>query len=153
PVKPMVFAGLYPVANDDFTELRTALDKLRLNDAAIVFEPESSAALRFGFRCGFLGVLHMEIVRERLEREFNLDLITTAPSVIYHIYMNDGTMKELHNPADMPDVTYIDHIEEPWIRATILVPDEYLGSVLKLCEDRRGRQIELTYAGSRAMVI
>jgi len=149
----VVFCGLFPVDAALFEDLREALGKLHLNDASFTYETESSAALGFGFRCGFLGLLHLEIVRERLEREFNLDLITTAPSVIYHIYMNDGSMKELHNPADMPDVTYIDHIEEPWIKATILVPDEYLGSVLKLCEDRRGRQIELTYAGNRAMVI
>jgi GTP-binding protein LepA len=149
----VVFCGLFPVDAAQFDDLRDALSKLHLNDASFTYETESSAALGFGFRCGFLGLLHLEIVRERLEREFNLDLITTAPSVIYHIYMNDGSMKELHNPADMPDVTYIDHIEEPWIKATILVPDEYLGSVLKLCEDRRGRQVELTYAGSRAMVI
>ena len=149
----VVFCGLFPVDAAQFEDLRDALSKLHLNDASFTYETESSAALGFGFRCGFLGLLHLEIVRERLEREFNLDLITTAPSVIYHIYMNDGSMKELHNPADMPDVTYIDHIEEPWIKATILVPDEYLGSVLKLCEDRRGRQVELTYAGSRAMVI
>jgi GTP-binding protein LepA len=149
----VVFCGLFPVDAAQFEDLRDALGKLHLNDASFTYETESSAALGFGFRCGFLGLLHLEIVRERLEREFNLDLITTAPSVIYHIYMNDGSMKELHNPADMPDVTYIDHIEEPWIKATILVPDEYLGSVLKLCEDRRGRQVELTYAGTRAMVI
>jgi len=149
----VVFCGLFPVDAALFDDLREALGKLHLNDASFTYETESSAALGFGFRCGFLGLLHLEIVRERLEREFNLDLITTAPSVIYHIYMNDGTMKELHNPADMPDVVYIDRIEEPWIKATILVPDEYLGSVLKLCEDRRGRQVELTYAGSRAMVI
>jgi GTP-binding protein LepA len=149
----VVFCGLFPVDAALFEDLREALGKLHLNDASFTYETESSAALGFGFRCGFLGLLHLEIVRERLEREFNLDLITTAPSVIYHIYMNDGSMKELHNPADMPDVVYIDHIEEPWIKATILVPDEYLGSVLKLCEDRRGRQVELTYAGSRAMVI
>jgi GTP-binding protein LepA len=149
----VVFCGLFPVDAAQFEDLRDALGKLHLNDASFTYETESSAALGFGFRCGFLGLLHLEIVRERLEREFNLDLITTAPSVIYHIYMNDGTMKELHNPADMPDVVYIDHIEEPWIKATILVPDEYLGSVLKLCEDRRGRQVELTYAGNRAMVI
>ena len=149
----VVFCGLFPVDAAQFEDLRDALSKLHLNDASFTYETESSAALGFGFRCGFLGLLHLEIVRERLEREFNLDLITTAPSVIYHIYMNDGSMKELHNPADMPDVTYIDHIEEPWIKATILVPDDYLGSVLKLCEDRRGRQVELTYAGSRAMVI
>jgi len=114
---------------------------------------ETSAALGFGFRCGFLGLLHLEIVRERLEREFNIDLITTAPSVIYHMYMTDGSMQELHNPADMPDVMKIERIEEPWIKATIFVPDEYLGAILKLCEDRRGRQKELTYAGSRAMVV
>jgi GTP-binding protein LepA len=153
PAQQVVFCGLFPVDAAQFEDLRDALGKLHLNDASFTYETESSAALGFGFRCGFLGLLHLEIVRERLEREFNLDLITTAPSVIYHIYMNDGTMKELHNPADMPDVTYIDHIEEPWIKATVLVPDEYLGSVLKLCEDRRGRQVELTYAGNRAMVI
>ena len=149
----VVFCGLFPVDAALFDDLREALGRLHLNDASFTYETESSAALGFGFRCGFLGLLHLEIIRERLEREFNLDLITTAPSVIYQIYMNDGTVKELHNPADMPDVVYIDHIEEPWIKATILVPDEYLGSVLKLCEDRRGRQVELTYAGSRAMVI
>jgi len=153
PAQQVVFCGLFPVDAAQFDDLREALGKLHLNDASFTYETESSAALGFGFRCGFLGLLHLEIVRERLEREFNLDLMTTAPSVIYHIYMNDGTMKELHNPADMPDVTYIDHIEEPWIKATVLVPDEYLGSVLKLCEDRRGRQVELTYAGSRAMVV
>ncbi len=153
PAQQVVFCGLFPVDAAQFEDLREALGKLHLNDASFTYETESSAALGFGFRCGFLGLLHLEIVRERVEREFNLDLITTAPSVIYHIYMNDGTMQELHNPADMPDVTYIDHIEEPWIKATILVPDEYLGSVLKLCEDRRGSQVELTYAGNRAMVI
>jgi GTP-binding protein LepA len=153
PAQQVVFCGLFPVDAAQFEDLREALGRLHLNDASFTYETESSAALGFGFRCGFLGLLHLEIVRERVEREFNLDLITTAPSVIYHIYMNDDSMKELHNPADMPDVTYIDHIEEPWIKATILVPDEYLGSVLKLCEDRRGRQIELTYAGNRAMVI
>jgi GTP-binding protein LepA len=149
----VVFCGLFPVDAALFDDLREALGKLHLNDASFTYETESSAALGFGFRCGFLGLLHLEIIRERIEREFNLDLITTAPSVIYKIHMNDGTVKELHNPADMPDVTYIDHIDEPWIKATILVPDEYLGAVLKLCEDRRGRQIELTYAGARAMVI
>jgi len=153
PAQQVVFCGLFPVDAAQFDDLREALGKLHLNDASFTYETESSAALGFGFRCGFLGLLHLEIVRERVEREFNLDLITTAPSVVYHIFMNDGSMKELHNPADMPDVTYIDHIEEPWIKATILVPDEYLGSVLKLCEDRRGRQVELTYAGNRAMVI
>jgi GTP-binding protein LepA len=149
----VVFCGLFPVDAAQFDDLRDALGKLHLNDASFTYETESSAALGFGFRCGFLGLLHLEIVRERLEREFNLDLITTAPSVIYHVYMKDGTMRELHNPADMPDVVQIDHIEEPWIKATILVPDEYLGAVLKLCEDRRGRQVELTYAGSRAMLV
>src|SRR6201992_2254966 len=153
PAQQVVFCGLFPVDAAQFDDLREALGKLHLNDASFTYETESSAALGFGFRCGFLGLLHLEIVRERLEREFNLDLITTAPSVIYHIYMNNGDKKDLHNPADMPDVTYIDHIEEPWIKATILVPDEYLGSVLKLCEDRRGRQVELTYAGNRAMVV
>src|ERR1700761_274857 len=153
PAQQVVFCGLFPVDAAQFEDLRDALSKLHLNDASFTYETESSAALGFGFRCGFLGLLHLEIVRERLEREFNLDLITTAPSVIYHIYLTNGTMKELHNPADMPEVTFIDHIEEPWIKATILVPDEYLGSVLKLCEDRRGRQVELTYAGTRAMVI
>jgi GTP-binding protein LepA len=153
PAQQVVFCGLFPVDAALFEDLREALGKLHLNDASFTYETESSAALGFGFRCGFLGLLHLEIVRERLEREFNLDLITTAPSVIYKLFMNDGTVKELHNPADMPDVTYIDHIEEPWIKATVLVPDEYLGSVLKLCEDRRGRQVELTYAGNRAMVI
>jgi len=153
PAQQVVFCGLFPVDAAQFDDLRDALGKLHLNDASFTYETESSAALGFGFRCGFLGLLHLEIVRERVEREFNLDLITTAPSVVYHIYMNDGSMKELHNPADMPDVTYIDHIEEPWIKATILVPDEYLGGVLKLCEDRRGRQVELTYAGNRAMVV
>jgi len=153
PAQQVVFCGLFPVDAALFEDLREALGRLHLNDASFTYETESSAALGFGFRCGFLGLLHLEIVRERLEREFNLDLITTAPSVIYHIYMNDGTMKELHNPADMPDVTYIDRIEEPWIKATVLVPDEYLGSVLKLCEDRRGRQVELTYAGNRALVV
>ena len=153
PAQQVVFCGLFPVDAALFEDLREALGRLHLNDASFTYETESSAALGFGFRCGFLGLLHLEIVRERLEREFNLDLITTAPSVIYKIHMNDGSMKELHNPADMPDVTYINHIDEPWIKATILVPDEYLGSVLKLCEDRRGRQLELTYAGNRALVI
>jgi GTP-binding protein LepA len=153
PAQQVVFCGLFPVDAALFEDLREALGKLHLNDASFTYETESSAALGFGFRCGFLGLLHLEIIRERLEREFNLDLITTAPSVIYRIHLNNGTMQELHNPTDMPDVTYIKFIEEPWIRATIFVPDEYLGAVLKLCEDRRGRQIELTYAGSRAMVI
>ncbi|HSM95177.1 MAG TPA: translation elongation factor 4 [Rhizomicrobium sp.] len=153
PAQQVVFCGLFPVDAAQFEDLRNALGKLHLNDASFTYEMETSAALGFGFRCGFLGLLHLEIIQERLEREFNLDLIATAPSVIYRLHMNDGTMKELHNPADMPDVTRIAFIEEPWIKATILVPDEYLGAVLKLCEDRRGRQVELTYAGSRAMVI
>jgi GTP-binding protein LepA len=153
PAQPVVFCGLFPVDAADFEDLRDAMGRLRLNDASFSFETESSAALGFGFRCGFLGLLHLEIITERLEREFNLDLITTAPSVIYHLHMNDGTLIEMHNPADMPDVVKIDHIEEPWIESTILVPDDYLGAVLKLCQDRRGRQKQLTYAGSRAMVI
>ncbi|CAJ1411791.1 unnamed protein product [Effrenium voratum] len=153
PAQPVVFCGLFPVDAAQFEDLREAMGKLRLNDSSFEFEMETSAALGFGFRCGFLGLLHLEIVRERIEREFNIDLITTAPSVIYHLHMTDGSMEEMHNPADMPDVMKIDHIEEPWIKATILVPDEYLGAVLKLCEDRRGSQIDLTYAGSRAMVV
>ena len=153
PAQQVVFCGLFPVDAALFEDLREALGRLHLNDASFTYEMESSAALGFGFRCGFLGLLHLEIVRERLEREFNLDLIATAPSVIYHIHQRDGTMKELHNPTDMPDVMQIERIDEPWIKATILVPDEYLGAVLKLCEDRRGRQVELTYAGARAMVV
>ncbi len=153
PAQPVVFCGLFPVDAAQFEDLREAMAKLRLNDSSFEFEMETSAALGFGFRCGFLGLLHLEIVRERIEREFNIDLITTAPSVIYHLHMTDGSMEEMHNPADMPDVMKIDHIEEPWIKATILVPDEYLGAVLKLCEDRRGSQIDLTYAGSRAMIV
>lgn len=153
PSVPVVFCGLYPIDAGAFPELRESLGKLRLNDASFHFEMESSAALGFGFRCGFLGLLHLEIIQERLEREFNLDLITTAPSVIYHVYKTDGSMEEVHNPADMPDVMQIDHIDEPWIKATVMVPDEYLGAILKLCEDKRGRQIELTYAGNRAMVV
>nr|WP_251133919.1 translation elongation factor 4 [Rhodomicrobium sp. Az07] len=153
PVQPVVFCGLFPVDASQFEDLRDAMGKLRLNDASFQYEMETSAALGFGFRCGFLGLLHLEIIRERLEREFNIDLITTAPSVIYHLYMTDGQMQEMHNPADMPDVVKIDHMEEPWIKATILVPDDYLGAVLKLCEDRRGRQIDLSYAGNRAMVV
>ncbi len=153
PAQPVVFCGLFPVDAADFEDLRDAMGRLRLNDASFSFETETSAALGFGFRCGFLGLLHLEIITERLEREFNLDLITTAPSVIYHLHMTDGSMVELHNPADMPDTVRIDHIEEPWIEATILVPDEYLGAVLKLCQDRRGRQKQLTYVGTRAMLI
>ncbi len=153
PAQPVVFCGLFPVDAADFEDLRDAIEKLALNDASFTYEMETSAALGFGFRCGFLGLLHLEVVRDRLEREYDLDLITTAPSVVYHVRMRDGTMLELHNPADMPDLTHVDHIEEPRIKATIMVPDEYLGDVLKLCQDRRGIQEELTYAGSRAMVV
>jgi GTP-binding protein LepA len=153
PSVPVVFCGLFPVDAADFENLRDSLAKLHLNDASFHYEMETSAALGFGFRCGFLGLLHLEIVQERLEREFNLDLITTAPSVVYKIHKTDGTMLEMHNPADMPDPVRIDHIEEPWIKATILVPDEFLGSILKLCEERRGIQTDLTYAGNRAMVV
>ena len=153
PAQPVVFCGLFPVDAADFEDLREAMGRLRLNDASFSYETESSAALGFGFRCGFLGLLHLEIITERLEREFNLDLITTAPSVVYHLHLNNGKMIEMHNPADMPDPVHIDRIEEPWINATILVPDEYLGAVLKLCQDRRGRQKELTYAGTRAMLV
>ena len=153
PSVSVVFCGLFPADAAQYEDLRESLAKLALNDASFEYEPETSTALGFGFRCGFLGLLHLEIIQERLEREFNLDLITTAPSVIYKVYLTDGTMIELHNPADMPDVTRITKMEEPWIKATILVPDEYLGAVLKLCEDRRGIQSDLTYAGNRAMVI
>ncbi len=152
PAQPVVFCGLFPVDAADFEDLRAAMGRLRLNDASFSFEMESSAALGFGFRCGFLGLLHLEIIQERLEREFNLDLIATAPSVVYKLNMTDGTQKELHNPADMPEVMKIASIEEPWIRATILTPDDYLGSILKLCQDRRGIQIDLNYVGKRAMV-
>lgn len=153
PAQPVVFCGLFPVDNAEFEDLRDAISKLSLNDASFSSEMETSAALGFGFRCGFLGLLHLEVIRDRLEREYDIDLITTAPSVIYHIYLRDGTMQELHNPADMPDMSLVDHLEEPRIKATILVPDEYLGDVLKLCHDRRGIQIDLTYAGTRAMVV
>jgi GTP-binding protein LepA len=153
PSVPVVFCGLFPADASDFEYLRESLAKLALNDASFHYEAETSAALGFGFRCGFLGLLHLEIIQERLAREFNLDLITTAPSVVYKLHMNDGVILELHNPADMPDPVRIDHIEEPWIKATILVPDEYLGSILKLCEDRRGEQVDLTYAGTRAMLV
>ncbi len=152
PSVPVVFCGLFPVDADDFTHLRESLNKLRLNDSAFHFETETSAALGFGFRCGFLGLLHLEIVQERLYREFNLDLIATAPSVVYRVHMTDGTMQELHNPADLPEETRIKAMEEPWIHATIMVPDAYLGSVLKLCEERRGEQVDLGHTGSRAVV-
>ena len=153
PSVPVVFCGLFPVDSAEFEDLRDAIEKLALNDASFSYEMETSAALGFGFRCGFLGLLHLEVISDRIEREYDIELITTAPSVIYHVYMKDGTMQELHNPADMPDLTYVDHLEEPRIKATILVPDEYLGDVLKLCQDRRGIQMDLTYAGSRAMVV
>ena len=153
PSVPVVFCGLFPVDANDFEDMRDAIEKLALNDASFTYEMETSAALGFGFRCGFLGLLHLEVIRDRLEREYDIDLITTAPSVIYHVHMKDGEMQELHNPADMPDMTLVDHMQEPRIKATILVPDEYLGDVLKLCQDRRGIQEDLTYAGSRAMVV
>jgi GTP-binding protein LepA len=153
PAQPVVFCGLFPVDAAEFEVLRAAMGKLRLNDASFSFEMETSAALGFGFRCGFLGLLHLEIIQERLTREFNLDLIATAPSVIYELAMQDGSKIDLHNPADMPDVMHIMEIKEPWIKATILTPDDYLGSVLKLCQERRGVQIDLSYVGKRAMVI
>ncbi len=158
PAQPVVFCGLFPVDSAEFEDLRDAIDKLALNDASFSFEMETSAALGFGFRCGFLGLLHLEVIRDRIEREYNIELITTAPSVIYHVYMKGkdntvGEMIELHNPADMPDMSKVDHLQEPRIKATILVPDDYLGDVLKLCQDRRGIQLDLTYAGSRAMAV
>jgi GTP-binding protein LepA len=153
PVQPVVFCGLFPVDAADFEDLRAAVGRLRLNDASFSYEMETSAALGFGFRCGFLGLLHLEIIQERLTREFNLDLIATAPSVIYQIGLTDGSAIELHNPADMPDPVKINTIAEPWIRATILTPDDYLGAVIKLCQDRRGEQRELSYVGSRAMLV
>ena len=153
PAQPVVFCGLFPVDSSQFEDLRDSIDKLALNDASFSHEMETSAVLGFGFRCGFLGLLHLEVIRDRIEREYDIELITTAPSVVYHVYMRDGEMIELHNPADMPDQTHVDHLEEPRIKATILVPDDYLGDVLKLCQDRRGVQLDLTYAGSRAMVV
>ncbi|MDO5658110.1 MAG: translation elongation factor 4, partial [Paracoccus sp. (in: a-proteobacteria)] len=153
PAQPVVFCGLFPVDANDFEALRDAIEKLALNDASFSYEMETSAALGFGFRCGFLGLLHLEVIRDRLEREYDLDLITTAPSVVFKLHMRDGEVRDLHNPADMPDLTHVDHIEEPRIKATIMVPDEYLGDVLKLCQDRRGIQLDLTYAGTRAMVV
>src|SRR5215831_2398088 len=153
PSVPVVFCGLFPLDAADYPQLRESLGKLRLNDASFHFEPETSAALGFGFRCGFLGLLHLEIIQERLEREFNLELITTAPSVVYRIHLTNGEVKELHNPVDMPDPVRIDHIEEPWIKATILVPPDYLGAVLQLCNERRGEQADLTYVGNRAMAV
>ncbi|WP_121095795.1 translation elongation factor 4 [Roseinatronobacter ekhonensis] len=153
PSVPVVFCGLFPVDSAEFEDLRTGIEKLALNDASFTYEMESSAALGFGFRCGFLGLLHLEVIRDRLEREYGVDLITTAPSVVYHIHMRDGEMLELHNPADLPDLTHVDHVEEPRIKATILVPDDFLGDVLKLCQERRGIQLDLSYAGPRAMVV
>jgi GTP-binding protein LepA len=153
PVQPVVFCGLFPTDAAQFEDLRAAMGRLRLNDASFTFEMETSAALGFGFRCGFLGLLHLEIIQERLSREFNLDLIATAPSVVYHVYMRDGSMQQLHNPADLPAVERIERIEEPWIKATILSPDDYLGAIIKLCQDRRGVQRELSYVGSRAMLV
>jgi GTP-binding protein LepA len=153
PNMPVVFCGLFPADAADFEQLRESLAKLRLNDASFEFETESSAALGFGFRCGFLGLLHLEIIQERLDREFDLDLIATSPSVVYRLHMVKGGIMEMHNPADMPDVMQIAKIEEPWINATIMLPDEHLGGVIKLCEDRRGIQKELTYVGERAMLI
>ena len=153
PSVPVVFCGLYPSESADFDNLRESLAKLALNDASFQFETESSAALGFGFRCGFLGLLHLEIVQERLSREFDLDLVTTAPSVVYRLHLTDGSVMDMHNPVDMPDVQRIDYIEEPWIKATILVPDEHLGPVLKLCEERRGVQLDMTYMNNRAVVV
>ena len=153
PSVPVVFCGLFPIDAADYEQLRESLERLRLNDASFSFEAETSAALGFGFRCGFLGLLHLEIIQERLEREFDLDLITTAPSVVYKINMNSGETLQLHNPSDMPDVVKINNIEEPWIKATIFVPDEFLGPILSLCTERRGEQVELTYVGARAMVV
>ncbi len=152
PAQPVVFCGLFPVDANDFEDLRSAMGKLRLNDASFSYEMETSAALGFGFRCGFLGLLHLEIIQERLSREFNLDLIATAPSVVYQMSLTDGSEYELHNPADMPDVVKISEVREPWIRATIMTPDDYLGGILKLCQERRGLQIDLSYVGTRAMV-
>ena len=152
PSIPVVWCGLYPVDASDYEELKVSLGKLRLNDASFHFEPETSTALGFGFRCGFLGLLHLEIIQERLEREFNLDLIATAPSVVYKLFMTKGEMIEMHNPVDMPDPTKIDHMEEPWIKATIMTPDEYLGNILAICTEKRGIQENLTYVGNRAML-
>ena len=153
PSVPVVFCGLFPVDTAEFNQLRESLVKLSLNDSSFSFEAETSAALGFGYRCGFLGLLHMEVIRERLSREFNIELIATAPSVVYKINLQKGEQKELHNPADLPDPTFIESIEEPWIKATILTPDEYTGSVLTLCTERRGVQVELKYTGSRTMIV
>ena len=152
PSQPVVFCGMFPVDSDDYEHLRDSMVKLALNDSSFSYEPEVSPALGYGFRCGFLGLLHLEIIRDRFDLEFNLELVTTAPSVVYKINMNDGSVVDLHNPTDMPDPVKIDTIEEPWIKATIIVPDEYLGAVLELCTSKRGIQINLNYAGTRAMV-
>ncbi len=153
PSKPVIFCGIYPTDSSNYPVLRDSIAKLKLNDSSLQYEPDKSKALGFGFRCGFLGILHLEIIQERLEREFDLDLVTTAPSVIYKLYMRSGKMMELHNPADMPDPTQIEYMEEPWVKATIMVPDEYLGVVISLCMDKRGKQEELTYVGSRVILI
>ncbi|WP_323738380.1 translation elongation factor 4 [Candidatus Trichorickettsia mobilis] len=153
PNLPVVFCGLYPTDSSQFEYLKDSLNKLRLNDASFEFEPETSTALGFGFRCGFLGLLHLEIIQERLEREFDLDMITTAPSVVYKVHLRDGNILEIHNPADLPPVQNIETIEEPWIKATIMVPDSFLGAVLALCTDKRGIQVELTYVAARAMLV
>ncbi|OHC76156.1 MAG: elongation factor 4, partial [Rhodospirillales bacterium RIFCSPLOWO2_02_FULL_58_16] len=153
PSVPVVFCGLFPVDNGDYGDLRDSLDKLHLNDASFHFEAETSAALGLGYRCGFLGLLHLEIIQERLEREFGLDLISTSPSVVYRVHLTDGAVLEMHNPSDMPDPVKIDFMEEPWIKATIMAPDEYLGGVLNLCTERRGEQVNLTYVGGRAMLV
>ncbi|MBQ3945932.1 MAG: translation elongation factor 4 [Alphaproteobacteria bacterium] len=152
PSIPVVFCGIFPVDASDFEKLKESLQKLHLNDSSFSFEQETSAALGFGYRCGFLGLLHLEIIEERLEREFDLDIIMTSPSVIYHIYMTNGEVIELHNPAEMPEIVRIDKIEEPWIKATIIVPESYLGAVLALCEDKRGEQIDMQFIGDRAVV-
>ncbi|MEL0172729.1 MAG: translation elongation factor 4 [Gammaproteobacteria bacterium] len=152
PSQPVVFCGMFPVDSDDYEHLRDSMVKLALNDSSFSYEPEVSPALGYGFRCGFLGLLHLEIIRDRFDLEFNLELVTTAPSVVYKINMKDGSVVDLHNPTDMPDPVRVESIEEPWIKATIIVPDEYLGAVLELCTSKRGIQINLNYAGTRAMV-
>ena len=152
PSKPVVFCGLFPADSSEYQKLKDGLAKLQLNDASFSFEPESSSALGLGFRCGFLGLLHLEIVTERLEREFEINLLTTTPGVVYKIYMNDGEVKDLQNPSSLPDPTRIKYIEEPWIKATIITPDQYLGSIIKLCQDKRGVQTNLSYSGNRAVL-
>lgn len=152
PSLPVVFCGIFPIDASEFDKLKDAMSKLHLNDSSFIYEVETSAALGFGFRCGFLGLLHLEIIQERIDREFNIDIITTAPSVVYNVYMTDGGVVELHNPAEMPEVVKIDHMDEPWIRATIIVPEKYIGSVLSLCEDKRGEQVDIRFIGERAVV-